>query len=67
MKIYQPLRKTDSELPSLLNSFGVFETFSECLCWLLNNDYNPDDYNIVEYDESDIEDFVIVETDDFIS
>ena len=66
MKIYQPLRKKDSVLPSLLYSFGVFKSVSDCLSWLLNNDYNPDDYDIIGYNDGDIEKFVIVETDDFI-
>lgn len=59
-KIYQPISKETKELPFELYSWQVFLTKKNVIRWLIMQYYNPNDFNIEEYDESDIEDYSIV-------
>lgn len=50
---YQP--EKNGELPEELWSFQVFKTYQECFDWLIQHDYDADEWNIVEYHGDDIE------------
>lgn len=55
---------TNSEiggLPDGLWSFQAFLTKDICKKWLENNDYNPDDFVINEYQDDDIEEVTIID------
>ena len=64
---YQPERYYDYgtsigwELPAELFSFQAFLSREECREWLINHDYNPDDFTIHEYSDDDIEDVTIID------
>ena len=47
--------------PDELASFQAFRTEEECREWLINNDYNPDDFSINEYSDDDIEGVTIID------
>lgn len=59
-KIYQPISKETKELPFELYSWQVFASEEDAKRWLTIQYYNPDGFDIVEYNESDIEDYAIV-------
>ena len=48
-------------IPEELFSFQAFPTREECKEWLKNNDYNPDDFCICEYQDDDIEDVTLID------
>ena len=50
---YQP--EKNGELPEELYSFQVFKTYQECFDWLIQHDYDADEWNIEEYHDDDIE------------
>ena len=60
-KIYQLVSKKDNELPKELDSWQVFLTKKDALRWLMLYNYNLEDYNIVEYNKDDIEDWSVVD------
>ena len=60
-KIYQLVSKKDNELPKELDSWQVFLTKKDALRWLMLYSYNLEDYNIVEYNKDDIEDWSVVD------
>ena len=60
-KIYQPISKETKELPFELYSWQVFLTKKDALRWLMLYNYNLEDYNIVEYNKDDIEDWSVVD------
>lgn len=60
-KIYQLVSKKDNELPKELYSWQVFLTKKDALRWLMLYNYNLEDYNIVEYNKDDIEDWSVVD------
>ena len=60
-KIYQLVSKKDNELPKELDSCQVFLTKKDALRWLMLYNYNLEDYNIVEYNKDDIEDWSVVD------
>lgn len=60
-KIYQLVSKKDNELPKGLYSWQVFLTKKDALRWLMLYNYNLEDYNIVEYNKDDIEDWSVVD------
>lgn len=49
--------------PEGLFSFQAFRTEEECRQWLINHDYNPDDFVIHEYCNDDIEDVTLIDED----
>lgn len=56
---YQPVAYSDNEtdiVPNLLHSFQVFRTEEMCYDWLVEHDYDPDDFTVVVYCGDDIED-----------
>ena len=59
-KLYQPISKKNNELPSELYSWQVFLTKRNAIRWLMMMDYDIDDFDIMEYDECDIEDYSVV-------
>ena len=59
-KIYQPISKETKEIPFELYSWQVFESVENAKRWLTIQHYNPDDFDIEEYNESGIEDYTIV-------
>ena len=50
-------------IPDELFSFQAFPTKEECREWLINHDYNPDEFVIHEYCNDDIEDVTIIDRD----
>ncbi len=60
-KIYQLVSKKDNELPKELYSWQVFLTKKDVVRWLMLYNYNLEDYNIVEYNKDDIEDWSVVD------
>lgn len=60
-KIYQLVSKKDNELPKELYSWQVFLTKKDALRWFMLYNYNLEDYNIVEYNKDDIEDWSVVD------
>ena len=60
-KIYQLVSKKDNERPKELDSWQVFLTKKDALRWLMLYNYNLEDYNIVEYNKDDIEDWSVVD------
>lgn len=60
-KIYQLVSKKDNELPKELYSWQVFLTKKDALRWLMLYNYNLENYNIVEYNKDDIEDWSVVD------
>lgn len=50
-------------MPEELFSFQAFRTEVECRQWLINHDYNPDDFYIHKYRNDDIEGVVIINAD----
>ena len=60
-KIYQLVSKKDNELPKELYSWQVFLTKKDAIKWLMLYNYNLEDYNIVEYNKDDIEDWSVVD------
>ena len=60
-KIYQLVSKKDNELPKELYSWQVFLTKKDALRWLMLYNYNLEDYNIIEYNKDDIEDWSVVD------
>lgn len=62
-KVYQPYPYYDDginmgwgELPEELqcDHFKCFESEEDCIEWLKDNGYNPEDFNIVEYDFDEV-------------
>lgn len=62
-KVYQPYPYYDDginmgwgELPEQLqcDHFKCFKSKEDCIEWLKDNDYNPEDFNIVEYDFDEV-------------
>jgi hypothetical protein len=47
--------------PDELFSFQAFRTEEECREWLINHDYNPDEFVIHEYSDDDIEGVTIID------
>lgn len=62
-KYYQPDRTVDGEIeiPDGLSSFEAFRTEDDCRFWLEDNGYNPDDWDIHEYCNDDIEEPTIID------
>lgn len=49
--------------PEELYSFQAFRSREACEAWLWNNGYNPGDFVINEYQDDDIEDVVLLDSD----
>jgi len=47
--------------PEELASFEAFPTREECEAWLKNNNYNPGDFCINEYEDDDIEEVTLID------
>lgn len=47
--------------PDELFSFQAFRTEEECKAWLINHDYNPDEFVIHKYCNDEIEDVTIID------
>ena len=64
-KYYQPDRTIDGELeiPEGLWSFQAFRTEEDCIQWLEDNGFSPDEWEIHEYCNDDIEDVAIIDSD----
>ena len=64
-KYYQPDRIVNGELelPEGLWSFQAFRTEEECIQWLEDNGYNPDEWEIHEYCNDDIEEVTLIDSD----
>ena len=67
---FQPDRYSDDGInidyggmPEELFSFQAFRTEEECRQWLINHDYNPDEFVIHEYCNDDIEDVTLIDED----
>ena len=67
---FQPDRYSDDGInidyggmPEELFSFQAFRTEEECRQWLINHDYNPDEFVIHEYCNDDIVDVTIIDED----
>jgi len=53
---FQPFRKGNpGEMPDELYSFCAFPDEETCREWLWMNDYDDEDFDIVEYHDDDIE------------
>lgn len=48
-------------MPDELFSFQAFRTEEECRKWLINHDYNPNDFTIHEYCNDDIEEVTLID------
>lgn len=69
---YQPERYYDDgtniewgDIPEELASFMAFPTREDCKAWLEDNDYDPDDFAIIEYHDDDIEDVTLIDADGY--
>ena len=66
---FQPQRYNDDgtnigwNLPDGLFSFQAFLSEDDCIAWLENNGYNPDDFTIHEYHDNDIEEVTLLYPD----
>ena len=63
-RYYQPEYKVPvagETLPDGLSSFEAFRSYDEAVIWLRKHDYNPDDFNIKEYKDNDIEVVVLLD------
>lgn len=67
-KYYQPVGYSDdgtnidyTGIPDELMSFQAFASKDECKAWLLDNDYFPGNFAIIEYQDNDIEDVTIID------
>jgi hypothetical protein len=60
---YQPEYCTGNGTPEGLASFQVFRTEKSCEKWLRNNGYEPADFVIKEYQDDDIEDITLLDSD----
>lgn len=49
-------------IPEELSSFQVFRTREDCEEWLRNNGYEPGDFVINEYQDDDIEDITLLDS-----
>lgn len=60
---YQPDRIGNGELemPEGLFSFQAFSSEEECIAWLENNGYEPDEWEIHEYCDDEIEGVTIID------
>ena len=56
---YQP-EDFNGELPDELYSFQVFKTHEDAFNWLIQNDYDADEWNIVKYGGDEIEEPVFI-------
>ena len=65
MKIYQPQLIGKNEVPPFLYDHQVFADEPSCVLFMLNKHgwIEGKDYSIVEYDEEDIEDFMLLDSD----
>lgn len=64
---FQPNRKGHpEELPYELFSFQAFPDYETCVDWLFINDYDPDDFDIVEYHDDEIEEVTIIDEYSYI-
>ena len=61
-KIYQPQTR-NQETPQGLFSWQVFRTEEQARQWLIENADPTQQYDIIEYDETDIEDYKFVRSD----
>lgn len=59
-KYYQPQRK-DWTIPTELYSWQVFQSREDAQKWLVGFGYDLSDFDIVEYEGDDIEDYVILD------
>ena len=50
---YQP--EKNGNIPEELWDFQVFKSYEEAFDWLIQHDYDADEWNIVEYHDDDIE------------
>lgn len=58
-KYYQPQRR-DWTIPTELCPWQVFQSREAAQKWLVGFGYDLSDFDIIEYDENDIEDSVII-------
>jgi len=68
-RYYQPEYKVPvagETLPDGLFSFHAFRSYDEAVIWLRNHDYNPDDFDIKEYHDNDIEDVVLLDENGYV-
>lgn len=59
-KYYQPQRR-DFTIPQELYSWQVFLSKEDAKKWLIGFGYNPADFDIMEYEDNEIEDNVIID------
>ena len=57
---YQPTPQ-GVEWPEELYSWQVFKTYEDAYNWLVQNDYEPEDFTIDEYHDDDIEGIVFID------
>ena len=69
-KYFQPVQYFDDgtnvewgDVPNGMFSFQAFRTEEECRQWLINNNYEPGDFDICEYCNDDIEDLTLIDAD----
>ena len=66
---FQPQRYNDDgtnigwDTPDKLFSCQAFLSEDDCIAWLENNGYNPDDFTILEYHDNDIEEVTLLYPD----
>lgn len=58
---YQPEYKDKGGLPKGLASFMAFKSQDDCKLWLKKNSFNPEDFQVLEYHDQDIEDATIID------
>ena len=59
-KIYQPVMLDTNDVPEELYDYMVFPTREDCRFFMDNKFYVPGEYQILEHDEDDIEDYLMI-------
>lgn len=59
-KYYQPQRR-DFTIPQEMYSWQVFQSREDAQKWLVGFGYDLSDFDILEYEGDDIEDYVIID------
>ncbi len=61
-KYYQPQRKRDFTIPIEMYSWQVFQSKKDAVEFLKRLSYNVDEFDIMEYEGDEIEDYVIIDS-----
>lgn len=59
-KYYQPQRR-DFTIPREMYSWQVFRSREDAVKWLIGFAYEPAEFDIIEYEGDEIEDYVIID------